>query len=155
MVRLKDKIKALTEDEKSLVRNFFSTWDQGGLGKWRIWFMYWRMRYQGERIPQAEAILERKIQLKMDNYKQSKEMEIIHGIQSYEDENQDSWNYEVMKINRWENGRTLIIGILDQKDKKVFHSHVVEIVESLNPDYFRECIMRYAPGQALSSDKPF
>jgi hypothetical protein len=48
------------------------------------------MRYQGERIPEAETILERKTQLKMDNYKQSKEMEILHGLQSYEDENQDS-----------------------------------------------------------------
>ena len=43
-----------------------------------------------------------------------------------------------MKINRWENGRTLIIGILDQKDKKVVHSHVIEISESMNPDYFRD-----------------
>lgn len=149
------KIEPLTEENKYLVRNFFETWDTGGIGKWRIWFMYWRMRAHGESIPSAEAILERQAQLKMDAYKNQKNMEILRGLQSYENEHQESWSYEVMRINRWDNGRTLIIGILDQRDKKVCHSHVVEISEFLNPDYFRECIMKYAPNQALSSDNPF
>lgn len=117
--------------------------------------MYWRMRNQGERIPQTEAILERQAQLKMDSYRDSKNLEILRGLKAYENEHQETWAYEVMRINHWDNGRTLIIGILDQRDKKVVHSHVIEIVESLNPDYFKECIMKYAPNQALSSDKPF
>lgn len=113
------------------------------------------MRAHGELIPKAEEYLKNRAQQKMDSYKSSKELEILRGLQDYENEHQEAGSYEVMRINRWANGRTLIIGILDQKDKKVVHSHVVEIVESLNPDYFRECIMKYAPGQALSSDKPF
>lgn len=149
------KLKPLTEEDKSLVRKFFEKWETGGLGKWRLFFMYWRMRAQGERIPQAEAILERQAQLKMDSYRNSKNLEILRGLKAYENEHQEAWAYEVMRINHWDNGRTLIIGILDQRDKKVVHSHVIEIVESLNPDYFKECIMKYAPNQALSSDKPF
>lgn len=149
------KLKPLTEEDKSLVRKFFEKWETSGLGKWRLFFMYWRMRANGERIPQAEAILERQAQLKMDSYRNSKNLEILRGLKAYENEHQETWAYEVMRINHWDNGRTLIIGILDQRDKKVVHSHVIEIVESLNPDYFKECIMKYAPNQALSSDKPF
>lgn len=149
------KLKPLTEDEKSLVRNYFATWDTGGLGKWRIWFMYWRMKALGESIPKADTILDGFASVRMDSYKQFKESEIAYWLRAYEDEHQISGEYEVMKINHRANGRTLVIGILDQKDRKVFHSHVIEIFESLNPEYFRQCIMKYAPNQALSHDKPF
>ena len=48
------------------------------------------MRAYGERIPQAEAILERQAQLKMDSYKNSKNIEILQGLQDYENEHQES-----------------------------------------------------------------
>jgi hypothetical protein len=60
-----------------------------------------------------------------------------------------------MKLNNWDTWRTLVIGILWFDGKKVTHTHAVEIEESMNPKYFSECMMRYAPNQALSDDKPF
>lgn len=117
--------------------------------------MYGRMRARGELIPEAEAILERKAQLKRDSYKQSKELEILRGLRDYENEHQERSEYEVMRISNWNSGRSLVIGIVDYDGKKLTHSHTVEILESANPDYFSECIMRYAPNQALSNDRPF
>lgn len=148
-------MKPLTEDEKSSVRNFFSTWDQWGYGKWRLWFMYGRMQSLWETIPEAEAILERRAQLKMDAYSQSKELEIANGLRDYENEHQESSEYEVMRIFDRADWRSLIIWIVGFDGKKVTHSHTVEIREPSNPRYFRECMMKYAPQQALSSDKPF
>lgn len=149
------EMKPLTEDDKSLVRNYFATWDLGGATESAIWFLYGRMRAHWERIPDAELILERKKQLKRDAYKQSKEQEIANGLHAYENEHDESWTYERMKLNEWMSGRTLVIWILGFDGKKVTHSHTVEIEESMNPDYFAECMRKYAPNQALSSDKPF
>lgn len=145
----------MTEEEKSSVRNFFATGDTGGMGKWRIWFTYWRMRAHGDTIPEAETILERKAQLKMDSYRVSKEGEIAKWLHDYENEHQETSEYEVMRINDWDNWRSLVIWIVDYDGKKLTHSHIVEIVESMNPAYFKECMMRYAPQQALVNDKPF
>lgn len=113
------------------------------------------MRALWETIPQAEEYLQARSKQKLDDYKRFREMEILRGLQDYENEHQEAWEYEVMKINRRSTWRTLIIGIPGYDGKKLVHSHVVEIIESANPDYFKECMMRYAPGQALSSDKPF
>ena len=155
MYYLNKKLKPLTEEEKSLVHSYFSTWDCGGVSEWHIWFIYGRMRFHGELIDKAEGYLSNKAQEKREAYKTSKEMEILRGLDEYFDEHQEAWEYEVMRINRWVGWRTLIIGILDQTSKGVTHSHTVEISEFPNPEYFSECMMRYAPWQALSTDKPF
>lgn len=155
MFDLRRKLKPLTEEEKSLVRNYFATWECGGMSEWHIWFNYGRMRNHGERIPSAEEYLDDYLRKMMTNYKLEKEMEILRGLQDYEDEHQEAWEYEVMKINRWDSWRTLVIWILEQNSKGITHSHAVEISEVSNPAYFSECMMRYAPWQALSTDKPF
>lgn len=155
MFEMKNKLPPLTEEDKSLVRNYFATGDNGGWWESRIRFTYGRMRAHWERIPDAELVLERKKQLKMDAYKQSKEQEIANGLHAYENEHDETGEYERMKINDWASGRTLIIWILGYDGKKVTHSHTVEINEAMNPDYFKECMLRYAPNQALSTDKPF
>lgn len=149
------KLKPLTEEEKSLVRNYFATWDQGGLSEWRIWFTYGRMRAQGEKISKAEELLASTKQRKINYYKNFKEQEILNGLASYFREHNETSEYEFMKLNHRDTWRTLVIGILWYNGKKVTHTHTVEIEESMNPDYFKECMMRYAPNQALSNDKPF
>ena len=112
MFELKKKLKPLTEEEKSLVRTYFATGDLGGSTQSHIWSNYGRMRAHGERIPAAESYLDQDLQLKREDYKLSKEQEIVDGLRAYENEHQEASEYEVMKINEWENGRTLIIGIL-------------------------------------------
>lgn len=145
----------MTEDEKSLVRNYFATGDSGGMWESRIWYTYGRMRAHGERIDIAEEALAMRRQQKMDYYKQSIEQQISDGLRDYANEHNESSEYEFMKLNSWENWRTLIIGILGFDGKKVTHTHTVEIVESMNPSYFKECMMKYAPNQSLPTDKPF
>jgi len=155
MYDLRKKLKPLTEDEKSLVRNYFSTWDCGWVSEWHIWFIYGRMRFHGERIDKAEEYLETRKKLKMDSYRDSKDREIANGLLDYQSEHNETSEYEFMKLNSWDTWRTLVIGILWFDGKKVIHTHAVEIEESMNPKYFSECMMRYAPNQALSDDKPF
>ena len=155
MFDLKTKLKPLTEEEKSLVRNYFATWDNGGWWESRIWFIYGRMRAHGDIIPSAEDLISSRRQQKMDSYKLSKEQEIADGLLAYASEHNETSEYEFMKLNHWDPWRTLIIGILGYDGKKVTHTHTVEINELSNPDYFKECMMRYAPNQALSTDKPF
>lgn len=155
MFEMKSSHKPLTEEEKSLVRNYFISGDLGWSTESQIWFTYGRMKSSGERIPEAEAYLDKQKQLKQEAYKKSKEQEILRGLHDFENEHQDASEYEVMKINERENWRTLVIWILDYDMKKISHSHVIEIEESANPKYFAECMMRYAPHQALSNDKPF
>lgn len=113
------------------------------------------MRAHGERIPVAEAYMEQAKRQKMDSYKESVEQQIADGLAAYQREKNETSEYEFMKLNNWDNGRTLVIGILGCENGKVTHSHTVEIVESLNPEYFSKCMMKYAPNQALSNDKPF
>lgn len=155
MFDMRTKLKPLTEDEKSLVRNYFTTGDSGGWWESRIWFTYGRMRAHGERIPQAESYLDDRKKQKMDFYRDSKEREISDGLRDYENEHNETSEYEFMKLNNWSTWRTLVIGILGFDGKKVTHTHAVEIEESMNPNYFKKCMMKYAPNQSLSTDKPF
>lgn len=113
------------------------------------------MRFHGERIDKAEEYLENRVKQKMDFYRDSKDREIANGLLAYESEHNETSEYEFMKLNHWDTWRSLVIGILDYDGKKVSHTHTVEIEESMNPKYFSECMMRYAPWQALSNDKPF
>jgi len=155
MFEMKNHIKPLTEDQKSSVRRYFESGELGDLTESRVWLFYGRMKSLGESIPAAESVLDKKRHQKMEDYKLSKEAEISRGLHDYENEHQEASEYEVMKINERENWRTLVIGILDYDVKQISHSHVIEIEEASNPSYFSECMMRYAPRQALSTDKPF
>lgn len=155
MYDLRTKLKPLTEEEKSLVRNYFETWDDGGWWESRLWFTYGRMRAHGETISKAEEYLASTKQRKMDSYKSFKEQEISNGLRAYLNDHNEPSEYEFMKLNNWISWRTLVIGILDYDGKKIAHVHAVEIEEASNPEYFKECMMRYAPNQALSNDKPF
>ena len=102
MFELKKKIKPLTEDEKSSVRSYFETGELGDLTESRVWFLYGRMKAQGESIPEAEAFLDKKKQHRMDEYKLSKEAEILRGLHDYENDHQEVSEYEVMRINERE-----------------------------------------------------
>ena len=113
------------------------------------------MKFHWEVIPEAELIIERKDQLRQDAYKSFKEREIATWLRSYFNEHQETGIYECLKVNEWEDWRSLVIGIIDFLNWKMVRRHVIEIHEAYNPAYFRECMMKYAPNNALSSDKPF
>ena len=155
MYDLSKRLKPLTEEEKSLVRNYFSTGDTWGVWKGRLWYMYGRMRHHWEVIPEAEVTIERANLLKQDAYKKYKEREIATWLRNYFNEHQETGVYECLRVNEWEDWRSLVIWIIDFVNSKMVKRNVIEIYESLNPSYFSECMMKYAPNNALSSDKPF
>jgi FMN phosphatase YigB (HAD superfamily) len=58
----------------------------------------------------------------------------------------DIWQYELVNLKEWDDGRTLEIWILwgyDTERQKQRWIHTVEIEERRNPDYFQEIIKRY------------
>ena len=103
MFEMKNHIKPLTEDQKSSVRRYFESGELGDLTESRVWLFYGRMKALGESIPAAESVLDKKRHQKMEDYKLSKEAEILRGLHDYENEHQEASEYEVMKINEREN----------------------------------------------------
>ena len=53
------KLKPLTEEQILSVVNYFDTWDTGEFTESQIWFMYWRLKAQWNKIDKAEEYLEK------------------------------------------------------------------------------------------------
>lgn len=141
------KMEPLTEKKISLVRNYFQTWEMGGLSESEIWFTYWRMRYHWMKIDKAEEYLEKKKEEKAEAYKWKIEQELKQHLREYSLENWwEIWKYSLVNLKEWEDGRTLEIGILwnyDTEKQKQRWVHTVEIEERRNPKFFQEIVQRY------------
>lgn len=143
---MKIKLQALTEEEKSLVYKFFETWEKWWYSESKIRFMYWRMKDQGIRIEKAEEYLEKAKEKKMKSYRWFKEQEILKHLKDYKMETGDNWRFEFIKLNEWETGKSLIVGILKSYDiekNKQVRSHVIDFDEWKDPEYFQEIVKRF------------
>lgn len=141
------EIKPITEEQKSIVRNYFETWDQWWLTTSNIRFCYWRMRAHWERIEKAEEELQKLKKRKQESYRRNKEQEINQNMKDYRIQTWwDIWKYELMKVNNREDWRTIVMWFLRNYDvakDRQSRSHVVEIEERQNPNYFQEIIKRF------------
>lgn len=141
------KLKPLTEEQISLVCNYFDTWDKWGLTESQIYILYGRMKYQWVRIDKAEEVIEKLEKRKQDSYRWNKEQEINQHIKEYRQQTQwDNGIYELMRLKEWEDGRTIVMWFMwnyDLEKQKQKRSHVVEIEERQNPDYFQEIVKRF------------
>jgi hypothetical protein len=141
------KLKPLTEEQISLVCNYFDTWDKWGLTESQIYILYGRMKYQWVRIDKAEEVIEKLEKRKQDSYRWNKEQEINQHINEYRQQTQwDNGIYELMRLKEWEDGRTIVMWFMwnyDLEKQKQKRSHVVEIEERQNPDYFQEIVKRF------------
>lgn len=141
------KLNELTEEQLSAVVNYFDTGDTGWINEKKIRFRYWVMKSKWTKIDKAEEQIQKLLKRKQDSYRWLKEQEINDHVKAYKQETAgDTWRYELMKLNEWEDGRTLIIWFMwnyDMDRQKQKWTHVVEIEERQNPDYFQEIIKRF------------
>lgn len=141
------KLKPITEDQILSVVNYFDTWDIGELSESQIWFLYWRMRANGTKIEKAEEYLNKMKKRKAESYRWNKEQEINKNMKEYKQETWwDTWRYELMRLKEWEDWRTLVLwfmGNYDTEKNKQRFTHVIEIEERENPDYFQEIVKRF------------
>ena len=141
------KLKPLTEEQILSVVNYFDTWDTGEFSESQIWFMYWRLKAQWNKIDKAEEYLEKMKKRKAESYRWNKEQEINQHMKEYRQETAwDTWRYELMRLKEWEDWRTLVLwfmGNYDTEKNKQKWSHVIEIEERQNPDYFQEIVKRF------------
>lgn len=143
----------LTEEQKSLVRNYFETGEQWGWTESQIRFTYGRMKAHWEIIPSAEQMLAKQKEENANRYERYIEHQIKVWAENYLKEHWENGDYECMKVYDWEDWRTLVIGILYHNGSKRTHANTVEIQESKNKTYFKKCMLKYAPKQALPTDK--
>ena len=141
------KLKPMTEEQISSVVNYFDTGDTGEFSESQIWFMYWRLRANWSKIDKAEEYLDKMKKRKAESYRWLKEQEINKHMKEYRQETAwDTWKYELMRLKEWEDGRTLVLwfmGNYDTEKNKQKFSHVIEVEEKQNPDYFQEIVKRF------------
>lgn len=141
------RIQPLTEEQISWVINYFDTWDKGNLSESGIFLLYGRMRHQWIKIPKAEEEIEKINKRNQVSYRWLKEQEINKAQREYRQEKAwENWKFELMKLNEWEDWRTIVIWFMERFDEqtgKYKRSHAIEIEERLNPDYFQEIVNRF------------
>lgn len=141
------KLKPLTEEQISSVCNYFDTWDKWKYTESQIYLLYGRMKSQGVQIDKAEEVIEKLNKRRQESYRWNKEQEINQHMKEYRQQTQwDSGVYELMRLKEWEDGRTIVMWFMwnyDLEKQKQKRSHVVEIEERQNPDYFQEIVKRF------------
>ena len=137
----------MTEEQIYKVVNYFDTWDTWWESESRIRLRYWKMKANWSKIDKAEEEIEKTIKRKQESYRWQKEQEINKHMKEYRQEKQwDNGIYELMRLNEWEDWRTMVLGFMENFDterQKQRWSHVIEIEERLNPDYFQEIVKRF------------
>lgn len=141
------KKQPITEDMICKVVNYFDTGDTSWESVSRIWLRYGMMKSHGDTIDKAEEEIGKLNKRKQESYRRLKEQEINKHMKEYRQETQwDKGVYELMKLNEWENWRTMVLwfmGNYDIERQKQRRSHVIEIEERQNPDYFQEIVKRF------------
>lgn len=103
-----------------------------------------RQRY-GERIEIAEQYMEMIKKERQNQYRFIKENEIKDKLKEFEIKNWWWYNFEVVNLSFYQDGRVLEIWILDglKENGQTKRSQTIDIEERQNPMYFKELLRRY------------
>jgi len=138
------KLEPLTEDQKSLVREYFKNGTKEN--KPQMFIRYGRMKNGGEIIEKAEQMIKEAQQRKEDWYKRYMNKQIKENMEAYKQRFQEDGNYQLLKLNHWEDWRTMVLwieGMFDIETKRQKREQVIEIEERRNPTYFQEVAKRF------------
>lgn len=94
------KLEPLTEDQKSLVREYFKNGAKENNPK--MFIRYGRMKNGGEIIEKAEQMIKEAQQRKEDKYKYFMNKQIKENMEAYKQRFQEDGNYQLLKLNHWE-----------------------------------------------------
>jgi hypothetical protein len=67
-------------------------------------------------------------------------------MEAYKQRFQEDGNYQLLKLNNWEDWRTMVLwieGMFDIETKRQKREQVIEIEERRNPTYFQEVANRF------------
>ena len=138
------KLEPLTEDQKSLVREYFKNGTKENNPK--MFIRYGRMKNGGEIIEKAEQMIKEAQKRKEDKYKYFMNKQIKENMEAYKQRFQEDGNYQLLKLNHWEDWRTMVLwieGMFDIETKRQKREQVIEIEERRNPTYFQEVAKRF------------
>ena len=140
-------LKPLTEEQKQAVINYFDSGDLWWFTESQLWFMYWRMKAHWFRIEKAEQEIAESQRKKHESYKWIKENEMSSHLKEYK---QETWwengTYCFVRLKDWDGWKTLVLWIpknYDAENDRQRRSHVIEVEEYRNPDYFQELMKRF------------
>ena len=147
------KLNDITEEQILKVIKYFDTyknghWDTSWESECQIRIWYWILHERWDLtidIAEQERAKDRKRD--QESYRWNKEQEINNHLKAYRQEKAgDTGIYELMRLNEWEDWRTMVIGFMEKFDDqlgKYKWSHAVEIEERCNPEYFQEIAKRF------------
>ena len=104
------------------------------------------MKNWGEIIEKAEQMIKEAQQRKEDWYKRYMNKQIKENMEAYKQRFQEDGNYQLLKLNHWEDWRTMVLwieGMFDIETKRQKREQVIEIEERRNPTYFQEVAKRF------------
>jgi hypothetical protein len=134
----------LTEEQKDLVREYFKNGAKENNPK--MFIRYGRMKNWGEIIEKAEQMIKEAQQRKEDWYKRYMNKQIKENMEAYKQRFQEDGNYQLLKLNHWDDWRTMVLwieGMFDIETKRQKREQVIEIEERRNPAYFQEVANRF------------
>jgi len=137
-------IPPLTEDQKCSVREYFKNGAKGNNPK--MFIRYGRMKHEWERIEKAEQMINEAKTKKEEKYKYFMNKQIKENMETYKQKFQEYWDYQLLKLNHWEDWRTMILwieGMFDIETRRQKREQVIEIEERRNPTYFQEVAKRF------------
>ena len=137
-------IPPLTEEQKCSVREYFKNGAKEN--KPQMFIRYGRMKNGGEIIEKAEQMIKETQQKKEDWYKRYMNKQIKENMEAYKQRFQEDGNYQLLKLNHWEDWRTMVLwieGMFDIETKRQKREQVIEIEERRNPTYFQEVAKRF------------
>lgn len=103
-----------------------------------------RQRY-GDRIDIAEQYMELIKKERQNQYRFIKENEIKDKLKEFEIKNGWGYNYDVVNLTFYQDGRVLEIWIQNgiKENGETKRSQTIDIEERQNPLYFKELLKRY------------
>ena len=137
-------IPPLTEDQKCSVREYFKNGAKENNPK--MFIRYGRMKHEWEIIEKAEQMINEAKTKKEEKYKYFMNKQIKENMETYKQKFQEYWDYQLLKLNHWEDWRTMILWIewmFDIETKRQKREQVIEIEERRNPTYFQEVAKRF------------
>lgn len=144
------KLNHITEEQILKVVKYFDTYKNWhGDTSWeresqiRSW--YWILHSKGElTVDIAEQEQLKKKKREWESYRWRKEQELTQHLREYRQQNfWENWKYELARLYEWVDWRQVNIWIMTTVNNEIKWTHMVDIEEKQNPDYFQEIVKRF------------
>lgn len=144
------RLNDITEEQISKVIKYFDTyknwhgdtsWERESQIRIRYWILHSRWELT---VDLAKQEAEKRDKRDHESYRWRKEQELNQHLRDYRHQNfWEDGKYELARLYEWEDGRQINIWIMTTENNEIKRSHMVDIEEKQNPDYFQEIVKRF------------